>query len=156
MDIVFGQFKERVKRMRVADQDHDEMMNPLKDRRGLKVPYSLYNREQQRVYRVLVVKSDEKGSDVNLASHLLRDAFLDKFDVAAIITNDSDLVEPIKIANRHGKKVGVLSPHTTCVRELSRWANFVKIISPADLAASQFPRVLSDAAGSFHRPERWD
>lgn len=45
----------------------------------------------------LVVKMEEKGSDVNLASLLLVDAFRSDFEVAVVISNDSDLVLPIKI-----------------------------------------------------------
>ena len=45
---------------------------------------------------VKVIKSEEKGSDVNLGAHLVRDAFTDAFDVAVVLTDDSDLVEPIK------------------------------------------------------------
>jgi uncharacterized LabA/DUF88 family protein len=40
---------------------------------------------------VKIIKVEEKGSDVNLASHLLLDAFQDNFDVAAVLSNDSDL-----------------------------------------------------------------
>jgi len=42
---------------------------------------------------VKVIKVEEKGSDVNLACHLLLDAFQNNFDVAAVVSNDSDLVE---------------------------------------------------------------
>ena len=42
---------------------------------------------------VKVVKTEEKGSDVNLATHLVRDAFRNEFDTAVLITNDSDLRE---------------------------------------------------------------
>ena len=43
-------------------------------------------------YRPLrVMKTEEKGSDVNLATHLLVDAFDDAFNIAVIISNDSDL-----------------------------------------------------------------
>ena len=38
-----------------------------------------------------VDKTEEKGSDVNLASHLLRDTYTKRFEVAVLITNDSDL-----------------------------------------------------------------
>jgi hypothetical protein len=44
-----------------------------------------------------VWKTEEKGSDVNLAAHLVRDAFLKAFDEAAILTNDTDLCEPMRI-----------------------------------------------------------
>ena len=34
---------------------------------------------------------------LNLACYLVRDAFLNAFDVSVIVTNDTDLIEPIKI-----------------------------------------------------------
>lgn len=42
-----------------------------------------------------VIKTEEKGSDVNLASHLLCDAYEDEFDVGVLVTNDSDLLTPV-------------------------------------------------------------
>lgn len=42
--------------------------------------------------RVWVDRTEEKGSDVNLATHLLHDAFKGLFDTAVLITNDSDLL----------------------------------------------------------------
>jgi hypothetical protein len=57
---------------------------------------------------VRVLKVEEKGSDVNLACHLLLDAFQGNFDVAAVLSNDSDLVEPIRIVTQVlGKPVGL-------------------------------------------------
>ena len=41
---------------------------------------------------VQVHKSEEKGSDVNLATNLLVDAFDCDYEVAIVISNDSDLV----------------------------------------------------------------
>lgn len=41
---------------------------------------------------VTVLKTEEKGSDVNLASRLLRDGYRDNYDVAAIISNDSAII----------------------------------------------------------------
>src|SRR5215831_3668847 len=52
---------------------------------------------QRLPHLVKVEKAEEKGSDVNLATHLVRDAFLNEFDVAVVITNDTDLIEPIKV-----------------------------------------------------------
>jgi hypothetical protein len=56
------------------------------------------------------IKTEEKGSDVNLATHLLHDPHMDRFDVAVVISNDSDLLEPIKIARQDLKKEGGLAP----------------------------------------------
>jgi hypothetical protein len=59
-----------------------------------------------------VIKTEEKGSDVNLATRLLHDAHRGKFEVAVIVSNDSDLLEPIKIVREElGLKVGILNPH---------------------------------------------
>lgn len=53
---------------------------------------------------VCTEKAEEKGSDVNLGCHLVRDAFKNAFDIAIVITNDTDLVEPIRIAIEDAKK----------------------------------------------------
>ena len=52
---------------------------------------------------------EEKGSDVNLASYLLRDGFLREYEAAVVISDDSDLVEPIRIVRRDiGRPVGIV------------------------------------------------
>jgi len=66
---------------------------------------------------------------VNLATHLLHDAWSDAFDVAAVISNDTDLCEPIKIVNAElNKVVGVLCPAASCSQPLRNVAKFVKHI----------------------------
>ena len=40
---------------------------------------------------------EEKGSDVNMAAHLLNDAWQDLFESAVVISNDTDLVVPIRM-----------------------------------------------------------
>lgn len=44
-----------------------------------------------------VVKTEEKGSDVNLAVHLINDYWLNEYDCAVVISNDSDLAEPLRL-----------------------------------------------------------
>lgn len=68
----------------------------------------------QAAQYVKVIKTEEKGSDVNLATHLLHDAHMGRFDTAVVLSNDSDLLEPIKIVRRElHKQVGILNPHAT-------------------------------------------
>ncbi len=43
-----------------------------------------------------IIKTEKKGSDVNLAVHLLNDSLLDKYDCAVIVSNDSDLAESLR------------------------------------------------------------
>ncbi len=58
-----------------------------------------------------VMKLEEKMSDVNLASHLLFDAFNDKYNLAVLVSNDSDFKEPLSIVvEKMDKKVGILNP----------------------------------------------
>jgi uncharacterized LabA/DUF88 family protein len=106
---------------------------------------------------VEVIKTEEKGSDVNIAAHLVNDGYKRQYQVAVIISNDSDLVEPIKIVRRELQlPVGVLNPipaHPS--HELQRYATFVKPIRKGVLSASQFPPRLSDAAGEFYKPPVW-
>jgi hypothetical protein len=51
-----------------------------------------------------VVKTEQKGSDVNLVVHLLNDSWLDRFDCATIISNDSGLAEPLRLIRHQAKK----------------------------------------------------
>ena len=104
-----------------------------------------------------IIKIEEIGSDVNLACHLLLDAFQDNFDVACVLSNDSDLVEPIRIVTQViGKPVGLLSPVPNPNPELSHVSSFIRRISVSDLAASQFPDPLSRADGSILiKPTSW-
>jgi len=61
---------------------------------------------------VEVLKTEEKGSDVNLASHIVLDAALDNFDIAVVVTNDTDLFEPLRIAKEvFNKKIVLICPH---------------------------------------------
>jgi hypothetical protein len=106
---------------------------------------------------VRVIKTEEKGSDVNIAAHLINDAHQHRYEAAILISNDSDLVEPVKIV-RHELKlpVGVLNPiPAKPSHELRKYATFVKPIRHGVLAASQFPPTLTDTIGTFHKPRAW-
>jgi len=109
---------------------------------------------------VRVLRTEEKGSDVNLATHLLRDAFSDEMDVGVLVTNDSDLVEAVRIVVEEvGLRVGVLTPTLQPGRRpsraLQRHSTFLKPIREGVLARSQFPHVLSDRKSDFWKPREW-
>ncbi len=103
-----------------------------------------------------VYKTEEKGSDVNLATHLVRDGFRKEYEVAVVVTNDSDLLEPIRVVRHElGFPVGVLNPHPRPSRALLPHVTFIKQIRRGQLARSQFPDVLADANGKFSKPTGW-
>jgi len=103
-----------------------------------------------------VIRTEEKGSDVNLAVHLLFDGYQGKYELAALVTNDSDLLSAIEIVQNHMElKVGILNPQKHPSKELQKEALFIKKIRRGVIKASQFPDVLSDAKGSFYKPKEW-
>lgn len=106
---------------------------------------------------VEVIKTEEKGSDVNLATYLVHDAHLNDYEAAVVISNDSDLLEPIRLVrNQMKKKVGILNPNrTNPSRVLAANVDFMKEIRTGVLGASQFPQILQDPSGQFHKPASW-
>jgi len=105
---------------------------------------------------VKVIKTEEKGSDVNLATHLLHDAHTGKFDIAVVVSNDSDLLAPIKIVRQElHKQVGILNPQKNPSRAILPHIDFIKQIRQGALSAAQFPTTLTDAKGRFTKPAVW-
>jgi uncharacterized LabA/DUF88 family protein len=108
---------------------------------------------------VQVMQSEEKGSDVNLATYLLVDAFDDEYEAAVVVSNDSDLAEPIRLVRqKFRKKVLVLHPCGPGRRpsfELRKVATKSLMVDASLLSACQFPPTLTDAHGTIHRPARW-
>ena len=101
-----------------------------------------------------VIKTEEKGSDVNIATHLLNDGHKGIYDVGVLLTNDSDLLEPLKIVRYElNLPVGVINPQKKASRVLAQHASFIKPVRKWVLQKSQFPRILQDNEGRFHRPD---
>ena len=106
---------------------------------------------------VKVIKTEEKGSDVHIATHMISDGYKGAYQIAILLSNDSDLAEPVKvIRNELNLPVGVLNPRPASPsHELRKFATFVKPIRSGVLAASQFPSTLTDDKGTFHKPPNW-
>ena len=105
---------------------------------------------------VQVIKTEEKGSDVNLAVHMLRDGFKKEYELAVMVTNDSDLLEPMRIVQQELKiPVGLVNPQKRVSYHLKQEAHFIKHIRPNILKASQFPSIVKSSFGTFHKPTDW-
>lgn len=126
---------------------------------------------------VQVVKMEEKGSDVNIATHMLVDAFRRDCDQLIVVTNDSDLEEPVRIINKElNIAVGIFNPHSQSAADcrhrisgrpglaqqakqsitLRKVAKFSRDIKEEHLAAAQFPSILTDAQGrTIKKPAGW-
>lgn len=132
VEIVYGQFLQSKVRMRLA--------NPPAS--GAKT--------------VEVIKTEEKGSDVNIATHMVHDGHLGRYDMAVIVSNDSDLLEPVKIVRYElNKGVGMLNPQKRPSQVLKKHVHFLKPIRQGVIASSQFPVTLKDTQGKFHKPKKW-
>jgi len=132
LEIIEGHYSEHPKWMRVA-----------------------HPRNGQPKY-IEVIKTEEKGSDVNLAVHLLHDAYQGYYELGVVVSNDSDLLSAIQIVqNDLGLKVGILNPQKHPSTDLGDEALFIKQIRQGVIKASQFPPVMTDAKGSFHKPNDW-
>jgi hypothetical protein len=103
-----------------------------------------------------VLKSEEKGSDVNLAAYLLRDAYSGACQCAVIISNDSDLLTPIRMAKTDcGLIIGLAPPRPFGSAALKSLADFVIDPRVHLLAASQFPDPVTTPNGMIHKPANW-
>jgi len=106
--------------------------------------------------KVWTYKSEEKGSDVNLAAHLLRDAYQGNCACAVIISNDSDLLTPIRMAKADcGLKIGLVPPRPKGSVELKRLADFKVDPRTHWLASSQLPDPVPSGSTLIHKPVNW-
>lgn len=113
-------------------------------------------KSKDQIAKVQVIKTEEKGSDVNLATHLLVDGFQHKYDVAAVITNDSDLKLPLeKVRTVLNKTVELICPHDKPSRELLKVANFFKPIKSNLYHQCQFTEKISYNGRTIHKPKSW-
>ena len=102
-----------------------------------------------------IIKTEEKGSDVNLALHVLNDAWLDKYDCAVIVSNDSDLAEALRlIKEQHKKVIGLFIPwRSHPSKELMQYANFTKWLRKGVLSKSQLPSPIPGT--TLFKPLKW-
>lgn len=93
---------------------------------------------------------------MNLGVHLVRDAFKGSFDLAAVLTNDTDLVEPIRIVTQElSLPVTLLTPQAKPSTSLARVATGVRHISPY-IGPCQLPNPVTLANGrTVQKPAGW-
>ena len=103
-----------------------------------------------------VVKTEEKASDVNLAVHLLNDGWLNAYDCALVVTNDSDIAEAMRLVKQHHRKlIGLATPgnrHPS--HQLSAHADFsLRIRNKTLLQQSQLPDPIPGT--NLRKPRSW-
>ena len=98
---------------------------------------------------------EEKGSDVNLAAHLLNDAWKDLYEVAVVISNDTDMVTPIRmVTTERGKPVFVVCPGRWRIApKLEDVASHVRHVRRSMLRGAQLPERIPGT--TICKPEAW-
>lgn len=128
---------------------HPDWPVMVQDGSGVDVP--------QAVFMTSVARREEKGSDVNVAAHLLIDLLTDVVDAAVVVSNDSDLEFPVAYARSRvpvglvnptrGYPAGRLSGDPSTGPGRHWWYQ----LTPEDLRACQMPAQV----GRLRRPEHW-
>ena len=134
LEIHFGEFRERIK-----------------DR-----PLARPKPEGPRYVRIR--DTEEKGSDVNLATRLLVGGFTRDYQQAVVVSNDSDLAAPIRYVNNDlGLRVVVVNPDskTSTHNGLVQSATYARRLWKSHLRKSQLPSTIADAHGVIHKPTGW-
>ena len=108
-----------------------------------------------KVRTATVIRTEEKGSDVNLAVHLLNDSWLDAYDCAVVVSNDSDIAEAMRLVRQqHGKRIGLVTPGSRGTsRQLLAHADFARRIRTAALRYAQLPDQIPGT--NIRKPARW-
>ena len=101
---------------------------------------------------------NEKMTDVQIATHLIMDAYKDNYDMAMLISGDSDLVPPIRAIhdNFSKKRVFVLFPpkrHNQSVALVSKGS---MTLGKKKIKDHQFPHEIAKKDGFILRkPPEW-
>jgi hypothetical protein len=157
--IEYGNYVARVKVAPLAVKapsrsQQPQIVNPswpimVQDGQGNSIP--------DAVFMVSVAHREEKGSDVNVASHLLVDVLTGAIDAAIVVSNDSDLRFPVQFA-RTRVPVGLINPSSNYLAGALRGqpsdgvgTHWWRQLTNADLKACQ----MSDPVGTYSRPVGW-
>ena len=103
-------------------------------------------------------KNEEKQTDVKIAVRLLNDAYDDRFDMAMLISGDSDLVPVVESVRQRfkQKRIVVASPPKRRSEALARAASVEFQIAKADIRSSRLPDpVITPEGVALQAPNGW-
>lgn len=142
-------------------QRQKDFIEALETLPELKIYYGKYQANNLTCNKCghIMMKSSEKMTDVNIAVEMLADAFMNSFDVAILISADSDLTGPIKHIKRlfPEKQVIVAFPPSRFSYELQAVAHAWFNIGRKKFKESVFPDQVTKKDGHIlTRPGRWN
>jgi uncharacterized LabA/DUF88 family protein len=101
---------------------------------------------------------EEKETDVNIAAAIIEDAVQDRYDLALLISADSDLCPAIRAMKRlrPDKRIVAAFPPSRHSAELKRVVDGYVAIGTDKIRHAQLPpSVTTDAGVVLHRPKHW-
>jgi len=101
---------------------------------------------------------NEKMTDVNIAVEMLKDVYQDRFDIALLVSADSDLVPPVKVVRElfPNKRIVIAFPPNRSSADLANSANKTLVIGRKTIAKSLFPEEVKKQDGYILRcPPSW-
>ena len=107
---------------------------------------------------VLIRDSEEKGSDVNLATRLLVDGFDREYEQAVVVSNDADFAGAMRyVRDDMGLRVTLVNPdpRNASPRQLTDAAIYIKRLWKSHLRRSLLPDTLKDEVGVITKPMGW-
>jgi uncharacterized LabA/DUF88 family protein len=126
---------------------------------NIKVYFGAFQPDKRRCEScgAVALHPQEKKTDVNIATQILRDAIQNNFDVAYLISGDSDQVPTISMTrNVFKKKVIVVFPPKRASAELQGAANAVYRIGEAKFKVSLLPEKIKLPSGKeIECPTKW-
>ena len=152
-----GRFVTRLRRGLLATNDTGGRPIIAKPRWPVKVRDGHGQPVPDAQFMVSYLHTEEKGSDVNVASHLLSDVLGRKVDAAIVVSNDSDLRFPIQEARRK-VPLGTVNPGSSPTAgdlrskpQEGAGDHWWYKLTAADYYSCQLP----DRVDGYHRPEEW-
>jgi uncharacterized LabA/DUF88 family protein len=127
---------------------------------GIKIFYGHYQSDKTECRKCgnIWPTYHEKMTDVNIATQILIDAFQDKYDMAMLISGDSDLVPPIRTIHElfNNKRVFVAFPPKRHNSSVALVAKGSMIIGRKKLVESLFEsEVVKKDGFILRKPKEW-
>lgn len=138
---------------------HQTYLRALR-RQGVEVVLGKFKRKDRRcrLCRGTFQTFEEKLTDVNIAIHMFRGAFLDEYDRAILISGDTDILPAIRAIHElfPAKQIGVVIPVGRRSEDLKQECDLHFRMQEAQLARCQLPERMADSAGAdIQRPDSW-
>jgi uncharacterized LabA/DUF88 family protein len=87
------------------------------------------SKEQMDVNDPSTYHVTEKGTDVNMATHIITKAFMNAFDTAVIVSGDSDYIPVLDVLNTLGKTTVAVGVMGQILAKLSKCADDTIILA---------------------------